>query len=100
MKEADSIYNTANLKSIGSIGDIDLSKKIIDIKISRFKKSKSLPPYLNIATNRPINNKPLQDAVYRFAHSIINKNNKYQSTYELLNINQPKLIRIKKLVTL
>ena len=97
LKEADSIYNTANLKSIGSISDIDLSKKIIDIKISRFKKSKSLPPYLNIATNRPINNKPLQDAVYRFAHSIINKNKKYQSTYELLNINLPKLNKNKKI---
>ncbi len=97
LKEADSIYNTADLKSIGSISDVDLSKKIIDIKISRFKKNKSLPPYLNIATNRPINNKPLQDAVYRFAHSIVIKNKKYQSTYELLNINQPNLNKNKKI---
>lgn len=96
LKEADSIYNTADLKSIGSISDINLSKKIIDIKIS-LKKSRSLPSYLNIATNRPINNKPLQDAVYRFANSIINNEKKYSSTYELLYINQPKLNKNKKI---
>ena len=39
----------------------------------------------------------MQDAVYRFAHSIINKNKKYQSTYELLNINLPKLNKNKKI---
>jgi predicted RecB family nuclease len=87
MQPEDDCLCADTLQRLGTIKFIDEKASTIGIKISA--KNPPPPKVLSIIPTGPISTKPLREALYRFADSVIGNDNQYMAAKALLMAQEP-----------
>ena len=89
LKKDSRVFDTETVKMIGTIVDIDKTKRCITIKRSIVKES--LPHMISIGPSGPVDSELLRSAIYRFANKIIQNNYINNCISDLLMCSIPRI---------
>ncbi len=89
LKPGDKPVDVMEMKSVGTIVELDEDRCIIRIK--RGVRQGELPAQLNLGPSNPIDAKVIRTAIYRVAESIASGKNDYSAVLDVLNIAIPRI---------
>ncbi len=93
LKIGNNVDDTATMKTAGTI--VDLNEDTSTIKLKRGKNNEPLPKQFSIGPSRPIDNKIIRSALYRYADEVIENTNDSHAATELLARAMPRVQGIR-----
>ena len=89
LKAGDNCHRSDTLDRAGTIESVDEKERLIRIKLGR--RSGVLPEKLSVISGGPISTDILKEAVYRFADSIVARDNRYNAVEAILKKQIPSI---------
>jgi len=92
LRDKDPVINVSTMEKVGQIFKIYHEENILTLKYKESKTNPPLPENLSIGPTPVINSKPIRDAIYRYANTLINNvANTHQCVTDLLNKSIPRI---------